>query len=468
MRYSVPEQYFCRLHHVRPRFKNDIENVLIFMASEIVKIGEKPVDEFMLALTRAITLYPGNASKEQKTIANWRTEITSLLGLIEFTGDNAKPSSLSHKLNENQDLLEFFRYFLYYFQYPGGHLKPHETAKLIELGVKFKPAKYLLEVLLEGERKTGKRFGITKAEATHCIFNDLRVTRDGRSPSDTVDLILHNRDNRYEYDESGDVVRYAGDILDYMDIAGVVKSPPNYHYYHNPSNIEVIKAFVESDNYFNSYDSLYGQRDIQPRTVAAFQENWFHYVNTKLDQTLFEADLSEYIDEAEAPGVTSFIKEVLAKIRSDQELQVDIKTKAIGDVGESIVLEHEKARVTNLGLQELLHLIRKIPTSLAVGYDIQSLESDRTRRYIEVKTTISKSIINVNRFHMSTNEYNVAQSNLERYWVYRLLISRENVRLFLIQNPVERYKESLLTMQLGDGVDVTYSEKAGNWERLLV
>lgn len=468
MRYNTPEPYFCRLHHVRPRFKNDIENVLIYIASEIVKIGEKPVDEFMVDLTRAITMYPGNMSKEEKTIANWRTEITSLLGLIEFGNGNAKPSTLSQKLNENQDLLEFFRYFLYYFQYPGGHLKPHESARLISLGVRFKPTKYLLEVFLEGENKTGQRFGITKAEATHCIFNDLRVTRDGRSPSETVDLILENREKRYEYDEAGDVVRYAGDILDYMDIAGLVKSPPNYHYYHNPANIEVIKAFINADNFFTPYDHLYGKEHLESSTVAEFQEAWFIYVNTSLHATLFEADLAEYVDEAEDSKVTNFIKEVLQKIRTDQELAAEIKTKAIGDVGETIVLEHERVRVADLGLDDLLHLIRKIPTSLAVGYDIQSLEADKTRRYIEVKTTISKSPINVNRFHMSTNEYNVAQSNLDRYFIYRLLISREDVRLFLIQNPVEKYKENLLTMQLGNGVDVIYKEQSGRWERLLV
>lgn len=467
--YEVPAPYFCRLHHVRSRFKNDVENVLIFMASEIVRIGEQPTSDFMERLTRAIHLYPGNGSKEDKTIANWRTEISSLLGLVEFDGVSARPSALSHRLNDNQDLLEFFRYFLFYFQYPGGHLKPHESARLISLGVQFKPAKYLLQVLLAGEEKTGQRFGITKAEATHCIFNDLRVTRDHRAPSQTVDLILENRKHHYEYDESGDVTRYAGDILDYMDIAGLVTLPPNYHYYHNPANIEVIKAFIEASVHFEAYDPLYDQPTVETSTISELQEDWFHYVNQKLNSDLFEADLSEYADDSEAPDVSDFIKEVLEKIRQDQDLQAIIKTKAIGDVGESIVLEHEKVRVTTVGLEALLHLVQKIPNKLGVGYDIQSLEHDKTRRYVEVKTTISKSRINVNRFHMTSNEYNVAQSNLDRYFIYRLLISREDVRLFVIQNPVQKYKENLLSMELSDGgVDVTYSERSGTWETLLV
>ena len=38
--YKIPDEYFFRIHQVRPRFKGDIENVLIYMAEEISRIGE--------------------------------------------------------------------------------------------------------------------------------------------------------------------------------------------------------------------------------------------------------------------------------------------------------------------------------------------------------------------------------------------------------------------------------------------
>ena len=38
--YKIPDEYYFRIHHVRPRFKGDIENVLIYMAEEISRIGE--------------------------------------------------------------------------------------------------------------------------------------------------------------------------------------------------------------------------------------------------------------------------------------------------------------------------------------------------------------------------------------------------------------------------------------------
>ena len=202
--YETPQEYFFRLHHIRPRFKNDVENVLFYMATEIAKLKPEEHEAFKQKLNTTIKLYPGNASKELKTINNWRTEISSLFGLIEYDGDVSKPGRMALLLSESQDLIEFFRYFLFYFQYPGGHLKPRETLECIKAGIRFKPAKYLMQVMLEGKKLVGEseKFGLTKAEATHCIFNDLRVTRDSRSPKETAELILANRKNEIEYDSA--------------------------------------------------------------------------------------------------------------------------------------------------------------------------------------------------------------------------------------------------------------------------
>ncbi|MCX4265250.1 MAG: restriction endonuclease, partial [Firmicutes bacterium] len=66
--YKIPEEYYFRLHHVRPRFKSDIENVLIYMAEEITSIGQKPTQEFVRLINSAVFRYPGNAHSTLKTI----------------------------------------------------------------------------------------------------------------------------------------------------------------------------------------------------------------------------------------------------------------------------------------------------------------------------------------------------------------------------------------------------------------
>ena len=472
--YKVPEEFYFRLHHSRPRLKNDVENALLFMASEIAGLEPMRKDEFRQKLNAAIRLYPGNGSVTDKTIDNWRTEISSLYGLIEREGDIRKPGRMAALLADNQDLIEFFRYFLYYFQYPGGHLKSQEALKVIQAGIRFKPAKYLIEVLIEGQKiADGGKFGITKAEATHLIFNDLRVTRDGRSAKATAQLIIALRQVGTEYDNDGDVTRYAGDILDYMQLADLVRQRPNYQFYANMANLDVLQAFISSDVYFKGYDNFYGTKDTVASDITEVLDDWFNYVNNKIDSSIFEANILSIIEEMEETKAktdqTEFIKEVLGKIRTRRAEEVGIRTKEVGDIGETIVIEHEKVRLTGLKRQDLLHLIKKIPEIYAVGYDISSYEGvDNQRRYIEVKTTISRGKLFTSNFHMTPSEWSAADTLGKSYFVYRLLISSEDVNLFLIQNPVGKYKDDLLSMVPRDGAEVRYTDKSGVWEELLV
>lgn len=99
--YKIPDEYYFRLHHVRPRFKGDIENVLIYVAEEILRVGERPTENFVECLNKALFLYPGNSHRELKTINNRRTEISALFGFIEHTGTTDKPDKRVIELATN-------------------------------------------------------------------------------------------------------------------------------------------------------------------------------------------------------------------------------------------------------------------------------------------------------------------------------------------------------------------------------
>ena len=116
--YKIPEEYYFRIHHCRPRFKGNIENVLIYMAAEITRIGDGPKDVFNNSLNNAIKCFPGNSTLVLKTVNNWRTEISSLFGLF-YEDDNHYNHAMlrARELAEHNDLVEFFKLFLYYFVY---------------------------------------------------------------------------------------------------------------------------------------------------------------------------------------------------------------------------------------------------------------------------------------------------------------------------------------------------------------
>ena len=486
--YKTPEQYYFRIHHVRPRFKGDVENVLIYMAEEIAALSKMPVDEFANAMNNAIYRYPGNAHRELKTINNWRTEISSLFGFVEHHGGFDEPGRRAVELAKSQDLVEFFKAYLYSFQYPGAHIKSHAVLEQVNAGIHFKPAQYILKLLRYACEKEGANIGITKFEICHCIFNDLRCTRDMEDVSVTWDRIRENRKKNLSYDQTGDVIRYAGDIVDYMEIANLLITYDSRTYYLNTLEEDSIIKFIESTEWFSGYDRMIQRR---AGTLAAINDNreaWFSYVNRDMSYTDFSTDILAYIagsaeelqelkQSMEAQDETDNEVAVIAHQKEQSEKVISARleegtdefgTKDIGDIGETLVHAHECMRVKIGGRVDLIHLIKRIPTQFAVGYDISSVELDERKRYIEVKTTISAKPLRFNKVHLTKNEWNTANSTRDRYYVYRLMISKTERKLFLLQDPVGLYKSDLIDMVPSDGADITFDpKKVGQFEELL-
>lgn len=451
--YKVPEEYYMEIHHVRPRFKDDVENVLLYIASVCANITDTDTQHYNNQIFDAIRLYPGNEGKKDKTINNWRTEIAALFGFYieDKTSKVTRTGAISKILAKSGDLVQFFKYYSYKFQYPGGHIKTNYAKQLIDAGVRFKPAKYILKMLHEADSYLGKPLGISKAEATHCIFNDLRVTRDNRNVREVIDLIRHNREKKEEYNTDGDVIRYAGDILDYLVLANLLKVSHNYYYLNRLEN-ESILSIVNSKEEFKGYDDFYGT-SFNTSELNQIETDWFEYVNSGLSNQLFRTDVSNYFTDEVDSEYKILVKDKIG------EVLASASTKEIGDLGETLVIGHEKVRVKENGREDLLHLIKKIPTAYAVGYDVQSVELDATKRYIEVKTTISNKPINFYSFHLTPNEWDTASSLNDRYFVYRLMISKSELTLYILQNPVQMYKNNLISLTIRDGAEITFNAK---------
>lgn len=468
MRYQIPEEYYFRIHHPRPRFKNDVENVLIYVAQSISELEPMPEADFAQRLNDAIYRYPGNANKTPKTINNWRTEISSLFGFVRHVDGNiAEAGRRARELAEDGDLVAFFKSYLYSFQYPGAHIKPHAILEQIEHGVRFKPAQYILRLLTYIREAEGANIGLTKGEICHCVFNDLRVTRDGEDVSLVWERVKANRERRLSYDLTGDVIRYAGDIVDYMETANLLKTWDGRTYYLNEAESETILKFIESKEWFSGYDRMIAHRKGSLDSINGLYSDWFSYVNRDMDTTDFKTDILAYIaaDEREYETLKNTGKEISQRLAAEE----GFSTKDIGDMGENLVHGHECMRMKLGGRDDLIHLIKRIPTQFAVGYDISSVELDEKKRYIEVKTTISSKPLHFNTVHLTKNEWKTAETTRAAYYVYRLMISKGSKKLFLLQDPVGLYKQDKIQMTPNDGADITFDPKTvGRFEDLLV
>lgn len=480
--YKIPEEYYFRLHHVRPRFKSDIENVLIYMAEEITSIGQKPTQEFVRLINSAVFRYPGNAHSTLKTINNWRTEISALFGFIEHDELTCKPGRRAVELATNQDLVEAFKVFLYNFQYPGAHIKPHRILEQINAGIHFKPAQYILRLLKHANKNSQNAVGLTKFEVCHCIFNDLRVTRDNEGVENTWQRIKLNRQNNLEYDQTGDVIRYAGDIVDYMEKANLLKTYDNRTYYLNMQEKTIINQFCQSTEWFDGYDHMLQNRAGNKTSIKEQTNAWFEYVNRDIENIDFTTNIFAYIEynptklqqlQAGTGNITKGSFKTLIKREAELNKRIavgedELTAKDIGDIGEQLIHGHECMRMKLGNREDLIHLIKLIPTQFAVGYDINSVELNELKRFIEVKTTISAKPLHFTKIHLTKNEWNTARSTHDRYYIYRLMLSKTERKLFLLQDPVGLYEKKLIEIAYNDGIDIIFNPKtAGKYEELL-
>lgn len=470
--YQIPDEYFFRLHHVRPRFKSNVEEVLLYVANSISDLNTLPEKEFNEQLNAVLRNFGKNQTAKQKTINNWRTEIAALFSFIQETETGKLfPSLMAKRLAKNQYLDEFFNYFLYTFQYPAGHNKNHAVIEQIQKGIQFQPCKFILQIFQAACELSDKPFSLTAEELTQCAYFDLRVTAEhSKTAHDVAKHIIENRENKIEYSHeyeqlktkdgnypsAGDVYRYAGDILDYMVLANLLKTKgTQYYYYLNTDNPDLINRHLQNTAYFNQYDCFYHQEEISNAEIRALERQWFDYVN-QFDNI---AEFSPSLNQAEQADIAVLVQEYYAKMQGKELLPA----KIFGDYGETLILAHEYLRTK--GQSNRQHLINKIPTPLGVGYDLQSIEIEKHKRYIEVKSTRSKKAINSNRFKLTPNEWDSAETLGDSYFIYYLVMNETGKNIFIIQNPAKKYRENLL--KIDSHLMVEFLPQAGKWQPLL-
>lgn len=228
-----------------------------------------------------------------------------------------------------------------------------------------------------------------------------------------------------------------------------------YYYRLNNDNHNLIDYHINESQWFDKYDKFYNQSNILASEILEIEEEWFSYVNSFDNIDVFVPKLNV----VERETLSKLIAEYYDKIKGD----VKISTKIIGDYGESLILAHEYLRTKDKTNRQ--HIINKIPTSYAVGYDIQSIETDKLKRYIEVKTTKSKKAIKNNKFKLTPNEWDTAETVREHYFIYYLIVNNNEKKLFIIQNPVKQYENG--NLKIDKNLLIEFKEESGKWELLL-
>lgn len=109
-------------------------------------------------------------------------------------------------------------------------------------------------------------------------------------------------------------------------------------------------------------------------------------------------------------------KVIKQKIYKNSWTITDAEKKEIGDLGEIIIMNEEKAKLIRLGLLELKpkHVSKMVGDGL--GYDIESYNTNGDKIYIEVKTTRGSS----SKFYITPNEYRTMLKLKPMYFIKRV------------------------------------------------
>ena len=119
-------------------------------------------------------------------------------------------------------------------------------------------------------------------------------------------------------------------------------------------------------------------------------------------------------------------------------LQQEARNQSLGDAGESLVMDYERARLEVVGKDHLARNIEQVSKTLGdqAGYDIHSYECNGRDRFIEVKTTRYGKHT---PFYISAGELRFSSVHAESYHLYRLFGFKRTPKLFTLSGDVERH-----------------------------
>ena len=119
-------------------------------------------------------------------------------------------------------------------------------------------------------------------------------------------------------------------------------------------------------------------------------------------------------------------------------LQMEALNRSLGDAGEALVMEFERARLLRKGKDHLARSVEQVSKTVGdrAGFDIRSYEVSGRDRFIEVKTTrYGKQT----PFYISAGEVRFSEANVHAYHLYRLFEFRQRPKLFQLPGDVGRH-----------------------------
>jgi hypothetical protein len=124
------------------------------------------------------------------------------------------------------------------------------------------------------------------------------------------------------------------------------------------------------------------------------------------------------------------------------------ESRKVGDAGEHIVIKHERARLLKAGRPDLADRVRWHAQHLEFpGWDITSFADDGREVFIEVKSSVRKTVSSVN---LTANEWDAARdpSRRDHYLIYLVTNALSSAPIIeRLANPASLVDEGKITCE---------------------
>ena len=130
-------------------------------------------------------------------------------------------------------------------------------------------------------------------------------------------------------------------------------------------------------------------------------------------------------------------------------IEKEARNQSLGRAGELLVLDYERARLSQLGEHRLAQKIEHVAETIgdSVGFDVRSFDVGGKERLIEVKTT--KSRIET-PFFVSRNQLETSQGVGQQYHLYRLFEFDKKTGMFNLAGALDKVCRLTPTTFLGE------------------
>lgn len=456
MSYDPENQYRCTI--IRGKTKNAMDDLLPAYAHILGGICPCSKEEFPSLFNRELgRILPAATAK---TLSNHRTEIAGKLFGMYYHDDNGvvHVSQRTQKLVRDNDQPAFFKDMCYKFQFPNGMDKVTKITRDIKNGINIRQCAYLLEVLLQADRR---KIILTIEEAAYCVLNSLDVLRRSVIPEEVVEKIIQLRKDvsgRRRVPSGSRGMQHIRETFNYLELANLISMHQRNLILNNRERVALDFIAASWDKPLDFDIQQYNISDINSRQemYLRWEQYYAQLVSSRSD--IFNTtirSLSVDLDQLKIKGY---------------DVVEGIDTAAMGDEGEIYVFAFEKNRVNSFN-PRLVQKVLLLSRTKGLGYDIQSVRADRTPQgehaiYIEVKATKRvtapdpgdqgwSDVINLTR-----NEWMAAEQHRKAYSVYRIYFTPKKVIMFVINDPVSKSENGILNAA-PEKYRVDFTTKAG-------